>query len=122
MLSTTSLPLLPGPLWSAVVVPDRVSTIDQIKLFDHLTVWKLMIDVELLLLHSNIWNNLTVQTNELCWIELLVLKCYFWSHLSECKNWIIGITLQYLEPVNYVQIKLLVLAILQATSQYETKW
>ncbi len=32
MWSTTSLPLLPGPLWSRVVAPDRVLSMDQIEL------------------------------------------------------------------------------------------
>ena len=34
MQSTFSLPLLPGPLWSRVVAPDRVLSMDQIELFD----------------------------------------------------------------------------------------
>ena len=58
MWSTPSLPLLPGPLWPGVVVPDRVLSMGQIepfgkkrlellevKLFDHLTVCKQMTDV-----------------------------------------------------------------------------
>ena len=34
MWSTPSLALLPGPLWSGVVAPDRVLSVGQIKLFD----------------------------------------------------------------------------------------
>ena len=34
MWSTPSLPLLSGPLWPAVVAPDRIVSIDQIELFD----------------------------------------------------------------------------------------
>ena len=34
MWSTPSLPLLPGPLWTEVVVPDKVLSIGQIELFD----------------------------------------------------------------------------------------
>ena len=34
MLSTPSLPSLPGPLWLGVVTPDRVLSMGQIKLFD----------------------------------------------------------------------------------------
>ena len=34
MWSTPSLPLLPSPLWSGVVAPDRVLSIGQIELFD----------------------------------------------------------------------------------------
>ena len=34
ILSTSSLPLLPGPLWSGVVAPDRVSFMDQTEQFD----------------------------------------------------------------------------------------
>ena len=33
-MSTPSLPLLPGPLWLGVVVPDGVLSMDQIELFD----------------------------------------------------------------------------------------
>ena len=47
MWTTPSLPLLPGPLWSGVAVPARVLSLDQIKLFNHLTVCKLMTDVKL---------------------------------------------------------------------------
>ena len=36
MISTPSLPLLPGPLWSEVVAPDRVLSMGQIELFDYL--------------------------------------------------------------------------------------
>ena len=32
MWSTSSLPLLPGPLWPGVVVPDKVLSMDQIEL------------------------------------------------------------------------------------------
>ncbi len=34
MLSTRSLPLLPGPLCPGVVAPDRVLSMDRIELFD----------------------------------------------------------------------------------------
>ena len=33
--STPSLPLLPGPLWTGLVAPDRVLFMGQIELFDH---------------------------------------------------------------------------------------
>ena len=42
-----SLPLLQGLLCPRVVVPDRVISTGQIKLFDHLTVWKQIPDVKL---------------------------------------------------------------------------
>ena len=45
MLSTSSLPLLPGPLWAGVVALDRVLSMGQIELFDHLTVCKQMTDI-----------------------------------------------------------------------------
>ena len=32
MQSTPSLPLLPGPLWTGVVVPDKVLSVGQIEL------------------------------------------------------------------------------------------
>ena len=44
---TTSLPLLPDPLWSGVVVFVRVPFMGQIELFNHLSVCKQMIAVEL---------------------------------------------------------------------------
>ena len=34
MLSTPSLPLLPDPLWTGVVAPDRVLSMGEIDLFD----------------------------------------------------------------------------------------
>ena len=34
MQSTSSLPSLPGPLWSLVVTPERVLSMGQIELFD----------------------------------------------------------------------------------------
>ena len=34
MQTTPSLPSLPGPLWSGVVVPDRILSMGQIELFD----------------------------------------------------------------------------------------
>ena len=74
--STPSLPLLPGLLWSGVVAPDKVLSMGQlelfdnlnwvqtkdlcwielfkIKLFDPLTVCKLMTLIELFEIHSNI--------------------------------------------------------------------
>ena len=45
MLSTPFLPSFPGPLWPGVVAPDRVLSIGHIKLFNHLTVCKQMVDV-----------------------------------------------------------------------------
>ena len=66
MLSIPSLPLLPGPLWLGVVVPDRVMSTGQIELI----VGKQMIGVRLWLLSSNTWNHLTVCKKE------LVEECY----------------------------------------------
>ena len=34
MQSTSSLPLLSGPLWPGVVAPDRILSMGQIELFD----------------------------------------------------------------------------------------
>ena len=45
--STSSLPLLPGSLLTEVVVPDRVLSMGQIELFDHLIVCKQITDVKL---------------------------------------------------------------------------
>ena len=51
------------------------------------------------MLHSNIWNNLTEckQTIKLE-DDFFALERDTWIHLSECKNWIISFTLQYLQP------------------------
>ena len=45
MRSAPSLQLLPDLPWPGVVTPDRVLSMGQIELFDHLTVCKQMIDV-----------------------------------------------------------------------------
>ena len=42
MQITPSMTSLPGPLWPGVVAPDRVLSMGQIELFDHLTVYKQM--------------------------------------------------------------------------------
>ena len=34
MWSTSSVPLLPGPIWAAVVAPDKVLSMGQKNLFD----------------------------------------------------------------------------------------
>ena len=47
MWSSTSLPLLPGPLRLGVVVPVRIQSMGQIKLFKHSTLYKQMTDVKL---------------------------------------------------------------------------
>ena len=52
----SSLPLFLSPLWPRVVIPDRVPSIGQIELVDHLTICKLITDVKL---------------NFLCYIEIL---------------------------------------------------
>ena len=45
MQSIHLLPLLPGPIWSIVVAPDRFLWIDQIELFDIQTVYKQIPDI-----------------------------------------------------------------------------
>ena len=76
MWNTSSLPLLSGPLWFEGVMPVRVLSISQIKLFNYLqrivVVWHhtakcklFVLDrntwlVELLEINSNTWNYLTV--------------------------------------------------------------
>ena len=70
--STCSLLLLLSLLWFRVIIHFRVLSIDQIQLCNYLTVktndWCY---IELFVLHSNNWDHLTVQTN-----ELVCLKCY----------------------------------------------
>ncbi len=46
MWSSPSLPSLPGLLWLRVVTPDRILSMGQIELFNHLTVCKQMTNVE----------------------------------------------------------------------------
>ena len=53
MWSTASLSSLPGPLWSGVAASDRVLSIGQIELFDHLNY---------------------EQKNDLCFIEFLEIE------------------------------------------------
>ena len=79
MWSDQSLPLLPCPLWPGVVVPVRIPSLDRMELFNHL-------------LYLNPFN---FQTNERCWIELLVFDSHTWNHLTVCKwvnnvNWLGG--------------------------------
>ena len=40
MLSASSLPLFPSPLWPGMVIPVKVLTMGQIELFNHLLYWK----------------------------------------------------------------------------------
>ena len=42
MWTTPSLPLVPSPPWTGMLVPDRVPCMGQIKLFGYLTVYKQM--------------------------------------------------------------------------------
>ena len=76
--SILSLPLLPGPLWSREVELDRELSMGQIEQFvvqrkdwcliellvlhtntcNHLTVYKRMSNIELIMLNSNTWNRL----------------------------------------------------------------
>ena len=74
----TSLPLLPGPLWPAVVIPVRVPLMHQIELFKN-----------------------CVKTNNWYWTELWVLHNDAGNHLTAYEKWIIGITLVYLKLFDY---------------------
>ena len=55
--------LLPDPLSPGVVAPDRVLSMDQEELFDHLN---------------------CVLTNDLCWTELFEIELF--DHLTVCKQ------------------------------------
>ena len=75
MQSTPSLPLLPGPLWSGVVVPDRVLSMSQIELNCVLMlnwiVWnETVFDVEtVLMLNWIVWNRTVyMYKTDLAWI------------------------------------------------------
>ena len=56
MKSTSLLPLLPGPLWSGVVAPERILPMGKIDQ----TVSKQMTDVKFWLLYRNTWNHLAL--------------------------------------------------------------
>ena len=62
MQNSPYLLLLPGPLWSEVLVSVRVPFIGQIEMFNHLLYLKQFncVSIELLVLDSNTWNYLTV--------------------------------------------------------------
>ena len=64
--SSPSFSFLPSPLLSGVVVPDKVISMDQKEIFDHLTVFKQMTCVKLNCLSyiARLETFLTVQTNE----------------------------------------------------------
>ena len=111
--SNTSLPLYSDPPRLGVETPDRVTSVGQIVLFH---IWSMCnkwlalnwIVRKKLFGNSSNWKRMTnwivsdtlqylksfnsVQTNEWCWIELLVIKSSNWSSLTKCQNLIIGIT------------------------------
>ena len=75
---TPSLPLFPGPLWSVVVVPDKVQSMVWIEQ----TVCKQMTDVKLWLLYSNTWNQINcVQKRPQARLRMLSIKCVHKSYL-----------------------------------------
>ena len=78
MWSTSSLPLLPGPLWLRVVAPDRVLSMCQIEQ----TVCKQMTDIKFWLLNCNTWNYLTAykQRAQAC-LTMLSTKCVYKSYI-----------------------------------------
>ena len=76
-----------SPLCPGVVVPVRVLSMSQIELFNPLTAFKQMIDIQLLVLHSNTGNHLTnfqlkllllavLETIWLCIINKWSLSCW----------------------------------------------
>ena len=82
MWNTFSLLLLPGPLWPRVVSPDRVLSMGEIELFDYLN-WVQTNDwclIELLVIHSNTWNHLTLLT----YAKLLEIELF--AHLTVCEQ------------------------------------
>ena len=81
-----SLPLLPCPLLSRVIVPNRVPSISQIELFDHLTVCKQMtVKLNCSCYIGILGKHLTVQMNYYK-IELLASDNNIWNHLTMCKQ------------------------------------
>ena len=71
MQSTSSLPMLPGPLWPGVVAPDRVLSMSQIELFDLQTN-----DMLNWIKNRTVWSFNCVYTNNWCLIELLYLEIF----------------------------------------------
>ena len=70
MWSTSSLPLLPGPLWSRVKSPDRVLSMCQIEQTMSTNKW-LMLNCDL---YSSTWRHLTVYKKELRPFKNIIYK------------------------------------------------
>ena len=72
MWSTPSLPLLPGPLWPGMVAPEKGSIYESNRTRSHLN-----------------W----VQTNDLCWIELLEIELFdpltVYRQMTNVKLWLL---------------------------------
>ena len=105
MWSTPSLALLPGSFWPLVVAPDRVLSLWQIELFDHLNRVQTNDLWEIELLEKELSDHITVyKKNDWCFIELLetletiylctnkTIIAYYLKLFTCLKNGIIGIT------------------------------
>ena len=66
------MPLLPGPLWPAAIVPVTASSVGQ------MNVWKLLI------LDRNTWYHITV-------CNFFVLNRNTWNHVTVCKIFVLSI-------------------------------
>ena len=75
--STPSLHLLPVPLWSRVVEPDRVLIMGQMEQ----TVDKEMTNVKMWLLYNNNWNHLNMNKKSQAHLRILIIKCVNKSYI-----------------------------------------
>ena len=79
--------MLPGPLWPGVVAPDRVLSMIQVELFDHLNCVQTNDLCLIELLEIELFDHLAVcKTNDWCLIKLLVIHSNTWNHLTVCKR------------------------------------
>ena len=71
----SSLPLLPGPLWSGVIAHVRVSSMDQIDLFENYYYETITVKTALIVtwIHKNTWNQRIVA-------KLFVLDWHTWNY------------------------------------------
>ena len=96
MLSSSSLPSLPGPLWPGGVAPDRVLSIGQIErnhaLILNWIVWhrtifsfkrahtKTVLNLNWIVWNGSVWSFNCVWTNDWCLIEFLVIHSNNWNY------------------------------------------
>ena len=93
--SISSMPSIPGPLWSRVVAPDRVICMGQIELNCMIllnsiawnrTVWQLnwiFLNRTVFMLNLIVWN----RTDFVCWTESLEIELFLHVNCAQKLNW-----------------------------------